>query len=80
MITVTTESGSVYEIDDSKKTWKRFKGEDAADIRSESGEFLERSETVIGLRMTLICPPFFEDDICPRAIITTRVVKVEGLN
>jgi len=46
---ITTQTGSKYEIDDSRSTWKRLCiGNDAYTTRTPDGVFITRSEIVVG--------------------------------
>lgn len=78
MIKVTTESGSIYLIDDQKKTWARTRGAGAEVMRSDDGEFFWRSSIVIGKSMLLICPPFDKKKLdVPREITSTYVTEID---
>jgi hypothetical protein len=77
LTTITTESGSRYEIDDDRKTWRRLQiGNPGATTRTAQGEFSERSEIAVGERFEM----FGESLTGPgyRWIKTTPVVTVES--
>ena len=69
----TTESGSVYTIDFDKKTWHRFKGINAANLRTIAGVFNSFDDSRGYIHM--ICPPF--NPPYPRVILSTSIIKVE---
>lgn len=77
MITFKTETGSVYEVDLQKKTWKRILATDqSGHIRTINGQFEEISPIVIGKSVQMIMPPF-EKGYDFRMIETSRVKSVE---
>ncbi len=73
---VHTVSGSRYLIDYDNRTWKRFKGEEANEIRSDGGEFLDIGPLEVGQRLAMLCPPYNERT-GSRAIISSEIVSVE---
>jgi hypothetical protein len=74
---ITTESGSIYEIDTDLMTWIRLQmSKQSGYIRSKSGTFLELKTLGIGKRMTIVCPPFIEG-MSGRLIITSPLTKIE---
>ena len=75
----TTESGSIYFINDEAETWYRIKGESAAEIRSEFGtyDFINIDASDGGIDM--ICPPFDPKNPVPRNITSTRIVSSENM-
>lgn len=74
---VTTESGSVYYIDDIKKTWIRERGPDAALTRTDYGAFISRNPIRVGETFFLICPPL--NPPFTRLITSTQVVSIEDV-
>ena len=79
----TTESGSIYFINDEAKTWYRIKGENAADTRSEFGTYLyiyiEQQRNPWSGGIDMICPPFDPKNPVLRTITSTRIVSSENL-
>ncbi len=80
MITrVTTESGSVYEIDQDRKTWARITdGKFSGRLRTKSGTYDAVSPLVIGQGLLLHCPPL-RDNGPQRMIYTSNIVSTETL-
>lgn len=80
---ITTESGSVYTLDTEKKTWSRERGLDAAQIRTDSGVYIDANENVpIGGSLVLDCPPLPESEpgTISRIIQSTAVISNEIIN
>lgn len=77
----TTESGSVYEINDTAMTWTRInKTARSGGIRSETGVFDNRTPVVVGKRFGMLCPPFDETwSGSPRMIVTSTVIALGGV-
>jgi len=77
---VHTESGSRYLIDYDNRIWKRFKGEEANEIRSEDGQFIDIGPLEIGQRLAMLCPAFqVHDEIDGRAIISSPITSIEDV-
>lgn len=73
MMRITTESGSVYIIDHEKKTWVRFRGPKAVQIRTDEGTFEKfdiKEECIV-----MLCPPYI-DDGPPRLITSTQITEI----
>jgi hypothetical protein len=71
---ISTESGSTYEIDLDNKKWKRFKGENAEQIRTDDGEFIEIWVDTAGC-LNLLCPPI--NPPYDRLVTSTPIVGIE---
>jgi hypothetical protein len=72
-----TETGSLYEVDDDKKTWSRLTTtEESGPVRTKTGRFLDRTPILLGQSTTFVCPPFVEGTD-GRIIQTSRVVGLE---
>lgn len=77
MIQVTTESGSVYQIDFDKRTWSRDRGMHAAAFRqgrTDHGVF-ENITCQVGSSMVIVGPP--RPDGQRRLVTSTHVEKIE---
>lgn len=75
-MTITTESGSQYEIDDAARTWRRLRiGNPRATTRTSEGVFWDRSEIILGEPFTMTGESLSGVGI--RLIGTTPVVAVE---
>ncbi len=72
----TTESASEYIIDTTLKTWKRKKGIDATDIRTDEGKYHNISEIELGQRVTMECDPLTEDASF-RLITSTPIIALD---
>ena len=75
---VHTESGRRYLIDYDSRTWKRFKGKEANDLRSDGGEFTDIGPLEIGQRLAMLCPPY-HDKVDGRAIISSLITSIEDV-
>ncbi len=54
-VVIKTSSGSMYEIHDWEKTWKRLTiGDDKYTTRTSEGEFISRSEIEVGKSFTML--------------------------
>ena len=76
IVRYTTESGSVYTIDHDRKTWRRIRGDGAAEIRTDDGTF---STIDTGDGILMVMEPLVEGTIA-RIIHSTPVVKEEVLD
>ncbi len=76
---VHTESGSRYLIDYDNRTWERFKGEGANELRSTSGQFTDIGPLQIGQRLAMLCPPY-HDKAGGRAIISSEITAIEDVS
>jgi hypothetical protein len=78
LITVETETGSLYEFDLEKKTWARVsepRYEGMRPLRNKKGVFFEISEIVVG-QSVRFTGPGFDEDLSTRYIHTSRVVRI----
>lgn len=71
----STLTGSVYEVDDEARSWKRLTGQTRG-LRTESGEFLQRSAIREGERAQFACEPLTEGATI-RIITTSPVTAIE---
>jgi hypothetical protein len=74
ILEVTTESGSVYLIDDEHKTWFRMRGKGARVMRDGGEGFITHSPIVVGSPLILICPPI--NPPYDRIVASTPVISV----
>lgn len=78
MITFKTETGSVYEIDLEKRTWKRVLAtEQSGHIRTINGKYNEISPIVVGRTVRMIMPPY-DKGYDYREIETSLVTEIDG--
>lgn len=79
VIRVRTASGSLYELNPEKLTWKRAEtGVDydpANPLRTEEGKLIEWPEIKVGVGMALLCPPITAGTTF-RLVYTSDVVEV----
>ena len=72
-----TETGSVYELDYSNKTWKRLsRTEMSGFIRTDGGEFYGDIDITVGHRAFIFGPPIV-DGAEGRIVATSMVVLIE---
>lgn len=74
---VHTESGSVYEISEEEKRWKRLEGV-TTDLRTEGGFYQDCSLPGTGLPMIIIAEPLTPGTLV-RMITTSPVMAIEHL-
>lgn len=78
---VKTETGSVYHINTTDKTWEQTEqGGDvplvsAAPLRSTSGSYVKVSDPSVGLGLLIQCPPLIQGT-AGRLIYTSDVVEI----
>lgn len=73
----TTDSGSVYEIDNEQMTWTRLKQTSASGLlRSGWGPYWELDCLGVGFPLVLTCPPI-NPDADRRVVSTSPVVAIE---
>lgn len=78
-IKVYTESGSIYLIDESNKTWERVKEPSFISnvpLRSPKDTYQKISPIEIGKSLEIIGPPF-HNLASSRLIVTSPVVRIE---
>lgn len=76
---ITTQSGSVYIIDPTAKTWERVHATAlSGTIRTTGGVFEEMYPITVGNGLLMFCPPL-EMNGPPRMIYTSNVTEIEPL-
>lgn len=84
---ITTKSGSVYLIDDDRKTWERYnedpqhhgvRDKDGTTGAAAKGEFMELKGVELGRSMRIICPPMTKGTYC-RLVATTSITEIKEL-
>lgn len=73
-----TETGSAYEVDLERMTWRRTPTFGSGVLRGESGPLLALGLDEVGRSAILLCPPFRVGGPL-RTIMTSTVVAIEGL-
>ena len=74
---ITTETGSIYDLDLENKIWNRVKTTtESGHVRTTSGEFYEVGSIEVGEPVSFVCPPIREGSSF-RYIKTSKVVKIE---
>lgn len=78
MLRIKTESGSLYEIDQEKKTWSRpVHALSSNQVRTEGGRYISLTPPRVGQVLRMYCPPLNPVSHV-RVIITTPIVEIEG--